>query len=877
MRSLWRVLRHRSSFERGMDEELRFHLESRTAHLVKTGLSPAAARRQARLEFGNPSAWQEQCRDARRLPLLDDFVADVRFALRGFRHQKLLSAVVIATLTFGIGISSGVFTIFSRIALQGPVERDPDSFVHIYTSSTTDRARPRPFAQASVEEYVAFRDGLRSVRALAASSGFKTRLHDDAAEAAHLWLVTCNFFDVYGPERPERGRLLQRSDCETAAPVMVLSHTGWLSQFGGDESVVGRTVPVAGIPVTIVGVAPRSDASMKFGSAWLPYTLRGRLKLGDDPRLMTDGHYGHGRWLTLTGRLAPGATREEAAAELAVIAARQDIAHPGRTSGTVVTNGAAANEPASRSTVRSVVALVMGALSCLVLIACANVATLLLSRAEARQKEVAVRLSLGAGRARVMRMLLTETLTLAALAGAASLYVAYQVPMIIVAWMVGTPPEMSMAPDWRVFAYLAGTICLAGVAAGLAPALESMRVDVLGSLKGRRSTFGTLSGSRFRAILVGVQVALSFVLLIGSSLFLVTHYQTISRQVGFETERILMPRVVYRRSAGAPAPPSPAALAELLRQVPGMRSIVFAHTAPVFGSPKTDVTLADGSVRTVSINEVSPGYFDTLELPILRGRALDERDVPCERGPCHAVVSESFARQILRMPDPVGQTVQAKSGATWRIVGLARDTTVNQMNEADPPQLYLPWTADGRPYQALVRFTGSPATYAPAVAAALRQRFPGALVDVNTLRWPIEQWVDQVGKVEALVVALGGAAVALAAMGIFGIVSFAVARRRKELGVRVALGAGRRDIYTSVMGTVIRPVAIGLACGAGLAVPTGIVFGRVLAKLRLSATAADPLVYAGAGFVLLGVIVAALIVPARRAASIDPVIALRTE
>ena len=316
--SLWRLFVIAVP-ERSMDDELRFHLESRTAHLEHRGVPPEEARRQARLEFGNPAAWREHCRDARRLHLLDDFVGDVRFALRGFRRHKLLSAIVIATLTFGIGISSGVLTMFS-IALRPPVQRDPDSFVKLYSASTNDRSRSTPFASATVEEYLAFRDGLRTVRSLAAYGSFMARLGTDAARAGSIHLVTCNFFDVYGPDRPRLGRLLQPSDCDAAAAVVVLSHTGWLTRFGGDESVVGRVVSIAGVPLTIVGVAPRTDAALGMGLAWLPYTLRGRLRLGDDPRAMVNGHYGHDRWLKMSGRLAPGATREQAAAELAVIA-----------------------------------------------------------------------------------------------------------------------------------------------------------------------------------------------------------------------------------------------------------------------------------------------------------------------------------------------------------------------------------------------------------------------------------------------------------------------------------------------------------------------------------------------------------------------------
>jgi predicted permease len=591
---------------------------------------------------------------------------------------------------------------------------------------------------------------------------------------------------------------------------------------------------------------------------------------------MAGGHHGHERFLIIAGRLAPGATRSQLAAEAALVSARHDTAHPGQVSSVAVTNGATVNEPNSRTEVLAVVALIMGALSCLVLVACANVATLLLSRADARQQEIALRMSLGAGRGRVLRMLLTETLTLAACAGAASLYVAYQVPPIMAAWIIGTAPEIALTPDWRVFAYLAATVLLAGVTAGIAPALESMRVDVLDSIKGRRSTFGAFTGSRFRAVLVATQVTLGFVLLVAAALFLATHLRMITRQVGFETEQVLMPRVNYPR-AEATARPSPAILADALNRVPGTRAIAFAQTAPVFGASKIELAGDDATLPGVSANEISPGFFAVVDLPVVRGRPLDDSDAPCAGGPCHAVVSQSFARQILKVEDPIGRVVHTKDGGTLEIVGVSRDTTVSNGDQPDAPMIYMPWTPDGRHYQPLVRFAGAADTYAPAVNAALRERFPGALVDVHTLRWPIEQWGQELARVEALVVALGGAAAVLAAIGVFGVVSFAVARRRHELGVRVALGAGRRDIYATVLAVALKPVIAGLILGVALGVPAALLFANVLIDLGLGASAKDPLIYAAAGASLVTIMLAALVAPARRAASINPLAALRSE
>jgi predicted permease len=861
-----------------MDDELRFHLESRTAHFVKQGLPLEDATRRARLEFGNPVAWQERCRDARGLRLLGELRTDLRYALHGFRRHPLLSATVILTLTLGIGVSSGVFTLLSALVLRPPVEKDPASFVAVHTSYTGNPGRVGPFAQASPEEYFALRDRLQTIRALAGHGQFNAWVGAEYGASVRMLLVTCNFFDVYGLERAALGRLLQARDCEAEDPVIVLTDSTWRTRFSADPNIIGRVISIKSVPVTIVGVAPPSPAALQGTGAWLPYTLRPRVTTGPDPVRMTAGHYPHDRWLELAGRLAAGATREQAQAEASVIAAQQDRLHPGQVSAALVTDGVLIHEPGARTNIVPLFVLVMGALTGLVLIACANVATLLLCRADSRQQEIAVRLSLGAGRGRLLRMLLTETLVLAACAGAASVYLASTVPVMLLAWLVDGTPEFSLAPDWRVFTYLATAVGFGGIVAGFAPALESMRVDVLESLKGRRSLAGgTVSGSRLRACLVGTQVALSFVMLVGAALFVVTHYQIVTREAGLETYQVLMPRVSKLGAAGPPAAATPAALRLALEGLAGTRTVVFAGTAPGFGSPKVEIARSDGTAQAVYSNEISPGFFQALDIPIGRGRAIDQRDRPCSIGACAVVVSEALARQLLPPGDPIGRTLQSPTGAILQVVGVARDTSMQEIGRADAPMVYLPWNPDGRTYQPLVRFTGAGGRFARAATDALRARFPGALVDAHTLRWTIDLWLDEIGKIEGLVVALGLTSTALAVMGVFGVVSFAASRREHELGVRIALGARARDIYSTVIGVGIRPVTVGLMFGVALAMLTAIGFARTLAKLKFTVSPLNPATYAAAALLLLAVIVIALLVPARRAAAVSPLTALKAE
>lgn len=865
LRRLRTWLRRRSDFERDLSDELAFHLERRTDDLVARGLTRAAARARARREFGNPVAWAEHCRDARGLRLLDELRQDLRFAWRGILRRRLTAAIVVLTLTFGIGISSGVFTMLSAATLRPQVAVDPDTFVRVFTASTTDPARPRPFTQATLEQYVALRDRLTAITPLAASRNFGASIDGDRSE--RVLLATCNLFDAYGVRRAVLGRLLLESDCARAEPIVVLADDIWRRRFDADAAIVGRTIAIAGVPLTVVGIAPAGSAP-DGGAAWMPYTLRGTFNMGRDTR-------GNDRWLNLAGRLAPGVTLAQAQAEAAVAAAALDALHPGQRTSLTVTDGALLHDPNVRGNVIGVLMLLMGALTALVLIVCANVATLLLSHAAARRQEIAIRLAMGAGRARLVRMLLTETLTLAGCAGVASYFVARAVPAVLLHWLTDRPPAFPMTPDWRVFAYLAVSVGLAGVAAGLTPALESMRADIVTSIKGQRSLAGPGSHSRAPGILMAVQIALGFVLLTGAALFMVTHYQTITRDPGYVTHSVLMPRVTYRQAPQSPAPPDPAALREVLVLIPSTRGIAFAARAPGFTADATDV-FADGVTVSVETNEISPGFFDALGLRIARGRALDRSDAPCHGHGCTVVMSDALARRLFPTGDAVGREVRL-GAETLRIAGIAADTSAQVRGRPDPPIVYLPWTEDGRAYQALVRFDGDAGPFAANAARALRDRFSGASVDVHTLRWPLDGWIDEIGGVEQLVVALGLASAALAAMGVFGVVSFAVSRREREFGIRIALGATRAQIYTTVLRTGARPVAAGLAAGVGVALLSAAGFARILAQLQFTIAPFDPRLYVIAAVPLTLVIAAALIVPARRAMSVDPLRTLKAE
>jgi len=329
-----------------MSDEMRFHLESRIDDLLRQGIAPDVARRQARLEFGNPAVWQEECRSSAGLRVLDDFATDVRFALRGFTRQPLVPLVVVATLAFGIGVSSGVFTLFDAVALRPRIDADPASFVRVFAASGTDRLRPgRPDA-ATLEEYSAFRDQIHSLRAVSAyfRSGASFGGRDETRP--RVLLVSCNFFDTYPVSGVLAGRLLDQRDCRSPEPVAVISEGLWRTRFAADPAIVDTLATVNGTPVHIVGIAARSTAEVENAVAWFPFTQRASLRLGEAKP--------EDRWLSIAGRLAPGSNRAAVLAELNVVAARLDRLHPGRSTSVVVTDGSMISEPSSRAPIVSI-------------------------------------------------------------------------------------------------------------------------------------------------------------------------------------------------------------------------------------------------------------------------------------------------------------------------------------------------------------------------------------------------------------------------------------------------------------------------------------------------------------------------------------------
>ena len=878
-------------------EELAQHLDDRYAELLQRGMPEEEAHITALAELSESEALQQELRrveqpvnqepvvlGAGRTNMIADLWQDLRYSVRSMRKHAFLSTAVIVTLTLGLGVSTGIFTYFNAAVLRAQVDQDFDSFVQVYSAYTRDPARPGRPGDATLEDYLALRDGAKSLRDLAAYADFRIPLGKDDPVEVRALMVTSNFFSLYNLEQPLLGRLLEPEDYSAANPVVVVSERLWRNRLAADPQIVGKVLHFHGQPVTVVGVTPNFAGMVNSARAWFPYTLETYLKHGDN--LLKPGEVA---WLEVAGRLNPGFSHKDAATELKLLASQQDRLHPERTTTLTVTDGSVIQDPRDGANVRLGFAVLLGALLILVLIVCVNVSTLLLSRSAARRHEIAVRIALGAGRMRLLRMLLTETFLLASLAGLASFYLANHIPILLDHWLINQSwesagREYSVAPDWRVFCYLALVTILAGTLAGLTPALQSLRVNLTEMLKGRQNMLGGTRGARLYGLLIGVQVALSFFLLYGAVLFLGTAQKAASFEPGFETRQVLsmdfliQSRAPGQRTLGA----FHRTVTERLSALPGVQSVAFAAVGPFrLGAPTFDVQIPGQAVHRAGINCVSPDYFTARGIPIVSGRAFVESDLPSsDKAGCAVVVSQQLAREFWPGENPQGQTLQDRAGRSFEVIGVAGDVSSTRLGGLDGPMIYQPFNFNGAyNANAFVRFSGDGAALARVVTSTIRDIAPeltfwAAPETIQSFR---EELMESIWGTTQLIALLCAMAVTLALIGIYGVVAFAVSQRTKEMGIRLALGAQKRDIYQAILGTSGRPVGIGLLLGLVITVATWSVMAPLLRNQEFSFNSGEPISYAVTAVLLASVAVAAMLIPARRATRVDPMVALREE
>ena len=836
----------------------------------------------AGLRAGGPAARHGEPRKGRET-MGRDLMRDLHFGFRTLARQPGFTFVAVAVLGLGIGAPTTVLTLVNRIFFDAPPGvTSPDRLVRVWRSWAPGQGG----GSLMNPDYEYYRANVTEVAGLAAWGGDLVASYTlDGARSDQLSVVSVsdNYFDVLGVGAA-RGRFFAADEnLEPGAdPVAVVSDGFWRRALAADPSAVGRTISMNGITFTVVGVAPpRFRGLSPFAGApdaWVPIAMHGALSRTTDRAWWERVPNQRSSWLSVVGRLQPGATFESAEADLQALS--DALTYPGRQDGEgILVMRQAIYSPSAGATLLTLSRMLLAVVLIVLAIATANVAVLLLSRATTRTREMGIRTALGAGRGRLFRQLLAESLLLGAAGGAVGVALAYAFSDAA-ASLLPYPFVTSFSPDGRVLLAAVAISLLTAVLAGLAPALRAARADVAASLEGAR-TAGVRS--RARDALVVAQMALSPILVAGAVLFTRSFWSARTQDLGFATENRLVLQVDLR-ALGYSEDEGRVFLSrglERLRALPGVTGVATSHMIPFQGDWSTDLEPPSGAIPNtdegklwVGLNAVSPDYFDVMGVEIARGRALGLEDG--ETDPPAVVVNETLAGLLWPGQEALGKVLRFAGDRAFTVVGVARNATYYELGEEPTTQAYA---SVAQIYQPLVHFvihTAGPATgLTTAAEAALREIDPNLAFGWVTSMNAVYEDVTARYQVSAVLVGLFGAlALILAAAGLYGVVSFLVAQRTREIGVRMALGADRGRIAGEVMRAGLRLAAVGLVLGligafALRRLTSALLFGAVRAE--------DPWPLLAGCLTLATVAVVASLVPARRATRVDPMEAIRAD
>lgn len=871
-----------------LDREVRAHVDLLAAEFARRGMSAAEARAAALRQFGGVAHLEDDLHDRRGLPLIETCLRDWRYALRGLRQSPSFAAAATLTLALGIGANTAIFTLADQALLRALPVKDPGRLVHLTWHGQFIGGAMRGAETFSYPAYLDLRDGNPGV-----FTGIAARYQDNVDVADHgpsqrafAELVSGNYFQVLGVTAAI-GRTLAPDDDRTpdASPYVVLSYQYWRRRFGADPSILNRTIDLNGQPMTVVGVAQRGFAGfalMSPSDLFVPLSMKMVVTPTWDHRHRRDSV-----WLGLFARLRPGIGLGAAQAAMALPFRRtleNDLASEHHSAdfatrylrdSLTLTAAAQGAAELQRYFARPLY-LMLAMVGTLLLITCVNMANLLVSRATAWQREIAIRLSLGATRGAVVRLILIESFTLAAAGGALGLALSYWLSGLLVRSLPFDNIDVAIrtAPDLRILTFTAGISFAAALLFGLAPAFQATRPAAPALRR---------HGSGMRKGLVAVQVALSLLLLVGAGLFARSLYKLMSVNPGIDTTHILSFHTdpSLHRYDRARARQLVLNLQKRLLAIPGVIG-AGGSMSPVLAGDRWSNTVHVEGYRpqehedmTFGWNSVTPGFFTALGIPIVAGRDFSERDAG--DGITVAIVSESFARRFAANGNIVGLHMGFGGGgrAPIEIIGVVKDLKNTDITDKPRPYHYTSMLEDRTPeIQMYVRTHGDPLALAPAVRRELGRLDPALpMLDVKT----VDAQIGETHYLDRLFAWLSGAfgllATLLASIGLYGVTAFAVARRTREIGIRIALGAGRQSVRRMVMREVLALAAIGAAAG----LPLALLLGRYVESQLYGLHARDPLVIAAATATILAVSALAGYLPARRAARIDPLRALRYE
>jgi putative ABC transport system permease protein len=891
----WTKFLRRRYWDAERAREIRGYIEIETDENIARGMPPEEARSAAHRKLGNEVLVREEIYSMNSIGFLETFWQDLRYGARSLRLNLGFATIAIASLTIGIGANTTIFQLLDAIRLRSLPVKNPQQLanVHIANREWSSGSFSSSYPQLTNPLWEQLRDHQQAFSGIAAWSdmGFNLARGGEAREANGLF-VSGDLFNVLGVA-PVLGRVFTSADDRRgcASPGAVISYTFWQKEFGGDPSAVGRSLTLEGHSFQVIGITPASFFGLEVGSRFdvaIPICAEPMVRGGPSYLDMR-----HEWWLASIGRLKPGWSLTQASAHLNAIS-------PGMFEATMpIGYGADMKDyltlklgafPADKgfNSINSGSAdpllILMASTGLVLLIACANLANLLLARASAREREIAVRLAIGASRARLVRQLLSESLLLALIGTVLGALVAPGLSKILLALQA---ESFDLTPDWRVFAFLGCLAVATCMLFGLAPALRVTRTEPGAAMKaGGRGNTSTREGFGLRRLLVVSQVALSMVLLVGALLFVRSFRNLIAVNPGFRQDGILEAALDPRR-LNVPQEQRIPLRQEIIRRVraiPGVDAAADASVIPLSGGSWTMAVRVSGAQSseggTSKFDWVGPEFFKTLEIPVLEGRAFDEHDTA--HSPSVAIVNETFARKLLDGRDPIGRTFRnvAEPGypeTIYQIVGVVKDTRYQQLRESQQAICFVPssqYPLGSGPFaQILIRSNVPLAALTEQVKSTIAGVSPDIVIYFSVFKTMIRDNLADDRLMAMLSGFFAALAMLLAMIGLYGVMSYMVVRRRSEIGIRMALGANSGDVSNMILREAGVLLAVGLGIGTGLALAAATAAGALLFGLKPN----DPATLGTAVAALAIAALGASYLPARRAARLDPVQALREE
>jgi len=880
------ALLRRRRLERDLDEELAFHLAMREAEYRRDGITGAAARHAARRRFGNVAYLKEECRDMWTFYPLETLRQDVRYALRTLRKSPGFTIVAVLALAIGIGANTAIFSLIDAIREKALPYKDPSTLVELWGNVVRAKVERRG---ASYPDYLDWRARSKSFEDVAAFDGqLMTLVGSEDPERINTEFVSAPYFSLLGAS-PARGRVFQADEDAVAKPaqVVVLSDGLWKRRFGADPQIVGRTLTLccAARQYTVVGVMPPGFKGLSdIAELWVPFAMYA------PPSTMAERG---SRGFAALARLKPGVSMDAAQRELDGISRQLEREYP-------LTNEKRAVELTPLDvelvgTLRPALLTLMAAVAFVLLIACANVANLLIARSEARRREIAVRTALGAGRARLLRQLITEGCVLTLIGAAIGLLLARaSVAVLIAQSPVTFPSFVSPGLDLRIAAFTVAVSLACGILVGLAPGLQARSIDLSGALKESARGSDGRHTQRVRNALVVTELSLAVVLLVGAGLTIRSVRNLAALNPGFDPDSVLTLHVSIPRTSTAPLTaatqtPSPPvvysrALLDRLRAVPGVASVALGSDLPLDGNASASLYTAEGQPATNAQNvpraynhRVSPDFFGALRIPFVSGRTFT--DAEATAGSPAVIVSERVVKRFWPGQDPIGKRIKfgpiASTGAWLTIVGVVGEVKYRALpdNPTTDPDIYLPFIDRNSQVAVVVRTSVTPASLVAPLRGVVRSADPSIpIYGVAPMAELIASQTSQSRFTMWLMGVFAAVALSLAVIGIYGVMSYLVTQRTREIGIRLALGAGGRDILGLVVGNGARLIGAGIAIG----LTASFALQRLVSSLLFGVTAADA-VSGGAVAILSVVALVACYLPAIRATRVSPLNALRYE